>query len=357
MRATHRPSSLPSARSRALTVGPALAIALLSIAASLSAQAPQWRSFSSSADRFQALFPVEPQVSKNSVPVGNDTFELRSYEADTGSSSLYVGVCDYGAKGAAANPDEMLTSAKKGAVDHMSAHILAEKKITLGSSPGVEFQAENDNLHFTARMYMAGGVLYQTMVATPLNEKFADTARFLDAFELLPSNGPAATAGPDAGPASLAAADWKQYRYAGDGFTAWFPSPPALQDQKINTEGGLVDLRTYVVENTSGTLIAAVCDYGAAAAGKDPDVLLEDARNGAVDNLKGHLASEKKIALGAYHGIEFEADSDAAHVSVRIYLAGTTLYQMIAASPANARSADTARFLDSFQLIPPRAAH
>jgi hypothetical protein len=251
----------------------------------------------------------------------------------------------------------MLTSAKKGAVDHMSAHILAEKKITLGSSPGVEFQAENDNLHFTARMYMAGGVLYQTMVATPLNEKFADTARFLDAFELLPSNGPAATAGPDAGPASLAAADWKQYRYAGDGFTAWFPSPPALQDQKINTEGGLVDLRTYVVENTSGTLIAAVCDYGAAAAGKDPDVLLEDARNGAVDNLKGHLASEKKIALGAYHGIEFEADSDAAHVSVRIYLAGTTLYQMIAASPANARSADTARFLDSFQLIPPRAAH
>jgi hypothetical protein len=262
-------------------------------------------------------------------------------------------VCDYGAKGAAANPDEMLASAKQGAVDHMSAHIVAEKKIALGSKPGVEFQAESDKLHFTARMYMAGGVLYQTMVATPLNEKYADTARFLDSFELLPPDGP----GPAAGPDTAAAADRKQYRYGGDGFSAWFPSPPVLQNQKINTEGGPVDLRTYVVENPPGALIAAVCDYGTAAAGKDPDVLLEDARKGAVDNLKGHLASEKKIALGAYHGIEFEADSDTAHVSARVYLVGTTLYQMIVASPANARSADTARFLDSFQLIPPRAAN
>jgi len=342
MRSTHR------ARSLSFKLIFPLAIALLSIGALLPAQAPPWKSFGSPADGFRAQFPVEPAVSKNSVPVGGNSFELRSYEAETGSTSLYVGVCDYGAAGAAADPQQMLSSAKKGAVDHMGAHILTEKKITLGSAPGsapgLEFQAESDKLHFTARMYVAAGVLYQTMVATPLNERFADTTRFLDSFELLPSNRPAPVA------------EWKQYRYADDGFSASFPAAPALEKQTITTEAGPVELRTYVVENSTGALITAVCDYGPGAAGKDPDDLLENAKKGAVSNIKGQLTREKKIALGSYHGVEFEADGESAHVSVRVYLVGTTLYQMIVASPANAQSPETARFLDSFELIPHRQA-
>jgi hypothetical protein len=345
MRSTHRARSL----SFSLCL---LVAATLSTVLPVRAQAPQWKPFSSPTDGFRAQFPVDPEVSKNSVPVGNDSFELRSYEADAGSTALYVGVCDYGAKGAAADPEEMLASAKKGAVDHMAAHILTEKKITLGSgtgsAPGVEFQAESDKLHFTARMYVAAGVLYQTMVATPLSEKFADTARFLDSFELLPTNRPA--------PAPAPIADWKQYRYADDGFSASFPAAPALEKQTITTEAGPVELRTYVVENATGALITAVCDYGPTAAGKDPDDLLENAKKGAVSNIKGQLTSEKRIVLGSYHGVEFEADGESAHVSVRVYLVGTTLYQMIVASPGKAPSPETARFLDSFELIPHRPA-
>ena len=131
-----------------------------------------------------------------------------------------------------------------------------------------------------------------------------------------------------------------------------FPSAPIAGKQNISTTAGTVELRTYSAQDSSAELVAAVCDYGATASGKDPDVILDGAEKGAIGNFKGHMVSEKKITLGANHGIAFEADSDSAHLSARIYLAGTTLYQVVVASPLNVPYADTARFLDSFQLLP-----
>jgi hypothetical protein len=321
----------------------------LLLATALVAQTAQWRSFGSPTDGFRALFPAEPEVSRTNVPVGNGSVELRSYVAEAGSTALYIGVCDYGTNGAARNPEELLTNAKYGAVDHANAHILSEKKIGIGTGngdprPGVEFEAESDKLHFTVRMFVVDGVLYQTMVATPLNEKFTDTVRFLDSFEPLPQ-ARAVAAAPSPTP------DWQTYRYPLEGFSADFPFLPSMAKQSISTDAGEIELRTYVAEDSSTALIAAVCDYGASAAGKDPETLLEGAKKGAINNLKAQLASEKTIELGSHHGIEFEADSDSVHVSARIYLAGAMLYQTIVASPLHARYAGTARFLDSFQVL------
>lgn len=319
----------------------AIALGFVSLAVPAFAQALTWQPYSNTTDGFKALFPSDPEVSKNNVPVGGQNFELRSYEAQSGNTALYVGVCDYGAKGASANPDDILKSAKDGAVQHMSAHILTEKTMALGASHGVEFVAESDKFHFTSRMYMAGGVLYQTMVISPIGETFADSARFLDSFALLPR--------PQAPPAPLA--EWKPYSYPAAGFSASFPSQPVIEKQSVPTDAGAFDLQTYQAEDASSTLIAAVCDYGSSASGKDPDALLEGAKQGAVNNIKAHITSEKKITLGANHGIAFEADSDSAHISARIYLVGNTLYQTIVASPASTPYADSGRFFDSFQLI------
>jgi hypothetical protein len=173
--------------------------AVLSMASPVAAQTAQWRPFAAPADGFQVLFPSPPEVSKNSVPAGGDTYELRSYVAEVGSAALYVGVCDYGARNRTADPGEILANAEKGALEHMAAHILSEKKITLDTGPGgtahaatshgIEFEAENDKMRFTTRMYVAAGALYQVMVTSPLNEKFADTARFLDSFQLIDRRG------------------------------------------------------------------------------------------------------------------------------------------------------------------------
>jgi hypothetical protein len=332
-------------RTRNLRFAPALvtSLTLILLAAGLDAQTSQWQAFGTSAEGFHAMFPSQPEVSKSSIPVGSETFELRSYVAEVGPTALFVAVCDYGANGAAGDPQEMLTSAKNGAVDHMKGHILSERKITLDSNPGVEFEAESDTLHFTARIYMVDGVLYQTMVAKPLDEKFADTARFLDSFQLLPR--------PHTQPVQAIAPDWKPFVYASDGFSVFFPSQPKAEKQNVSNVAGTFELRTYVAEDSTTSLIAAVCDYGPIAAGKDPAAVLDDAKKGAINNIKGQLVSEKKITLGANPGVEFEADSDSAHVSARIYLVGSVLYQTIIASPLNVKYADVGRFLDSFKLV------
>ncbi|MGO9338886.1 MAG: hypothetical protein ACLPY1_15415 [Terracidiphilus sp.] len=331
----------------------ALGLALLWLASALAAQPPPWRSFDSSTDGFRAEFPSVPEVSKNSVPAGGNSFELRSYVVAAGSTSLYIGVCDYGAKGAAAEPETMLSSAKQGAVEHMGAHILGEKKIALDAAPGIEYEAESDTLHFSVRMYIAGSVLYQVMVSSPVNERFPDAARFLDSFQLAPRPGAQVIA--LAAPAP--AADWKPFASPADGFSASFPSAPIAVKKSVSTGAGTVELRTYSARDSSAEFIAAVCDYGTTAAGKDPGIILESAEKGAVSSIKGHLVSEKKISLGASSGVAFEAENDSAHLSARIYLAGNMLYQVIVASPLSAPYADTARFLDSFQLLPPQATH
>ena len=356
MRTIHKTPSLPGPPLCPLPgpllcrlLGPLLcsllaALGLLSPAATASAQTASWQPYSNADDGFRATYPSAPEISKATVPVGQDSYELRSYTAEAGSTELYIGVCDYGPKGAAADPDAVLKSAKDGAVQHMTAHILTEKKITLeasqGVSHGVEFVAENDKLHFTTRMYFAGGVLYQTMVISPLGESFADSTRFLDSFAILPRPQAAAPA-----------ADWKPYPYPADGFSASFPFAPKPDKQSVPTDGGAFDLHTYQVDDAGGTLIAAVCDYGASAKDKDPDSLLDSAKSGAVSNIKGRLTSEKKITLGVNHGVAFEADSENAHISARIYLVGTTLYQMIVAAPNDSPYVERLRFLDSFQLI------
>jgi hypothetical protein len=324
----------------------ALILSLLPLAASLAAQAPQWKPFANAADGFKAEFPADPETSKDSVPVGATSFELHSYVAESGSTAVYVGVCDYGAKGLAGDPEALLASAKTGAMENQKAHILTEKKITLDSNPGVAFEAESDKLHFTARMYVAAGVLYQTMVATPLTEKFPDTARFLDSFQLTPR--PASTV---PATAAVTAADWKTYPYPADGFSASFPSQPQFEKQNVPTDAGTVEYHSYTAEDASATLIAGVTDFGAVLAGKDPDAILQGAKNGAVTNSKGRLISEKPITLATNHGLAFDLDNDSAHVTVRVYLVGTSIYEMIVASPLRSNYAGTTRFLDSLQLI------
>jgi len=330
----------------------ALAVAFLWLASALAAQTTPWEPFDSSADGFQAQFPSAPEVTKNSVPAAGNTYELRSYLVQAGSAALYIGVCDYGAKGAAADPDAMLMSAKEGAVEHMGAHILSENNIALDAAKGVAYEAESDTLHFSVRMYIAGGVLFQAMVSSPLNDRFADTARFLESFHLLPR--PSAEA---AAPGTPTPQDWKPFAYPADGFSAVFPSAPVAAKQSITSDAGTVELHTYTVEDSSAELIAAVCDYAGTAAGKDPDVILDSAEKDAIGNIKGHLVSDKKIALGVNHGVAFEADNESSHISARSYLVGATLYQLIVASPLNVPYANAARFLDSFKLLPPQAAH
>jgi hypothetical protein len=86
-------------------------------------------------------------------------------------------------------------------------------------------------------------------------------------------------------------------------------------------------------------------------AGKSPDDLLQGGKEGALNNTQTHLVREKKISLDGHPGLEFEAENDTLHAFVRIYLVGTTLYEVIAVYPVSKPYGQTAKFLDSFRFV------
>jgi hypothetical protein len=145
--------------------------------------------------------------------------------------------------------------------------------------------------------------------------------------------------------------DWKSYSYPADGFQASYPSAPEISKKDIPTEAGSFELRTYTAEVGSAALFIGVCDYGPKTSGRDPKELLQGVKNGALQNSSSHLTSEKAITLGNYPGVEFQAVSDVAQYTVRIYLVGSILYQILVVAPLDKPCADTTRFLDSLQLI------
>ena len=187
----------------------------------------------------------------------------------------------------------------------------------------------------------------QSRIALPLALAFAVLAA---------ATLPAQTTTPVAGPQPAPASHWQPYTYPADGFKASFPVQPGTDKKTIPTPAGSFEMRSYLAMDGSAALIISVCDYGAAAAGKDPDALLQGAKNGALQNSQSHLVSERKLTLGANPGLEFEAESEAIHTTDRIYIVGTTLYLVQVSAPITQPYAQAQRFLDGFQLIARTAA-
>lgn len=151
-----------------------------------SAQPPVWKSYSYPVDGFSATYPSVPDIQKKDVPTDAGTFQLRSYIGTDGEVAMFVGICDYGSKTDGKNPDDLLQGAKNGALQNSNSHLLSETKTTLGIYHGLTFESESDQAHFSARIYMVGSTLYQTLVVSPLGKPYAGTARFLDSFQLIP---------------------------------------------------------------------------------------------------------------------------------------------------------------------------
>ena len=159
--------------------------AVLCLAMALTACAQEWKIYPYAPDGFSASFPSEPELKKTDVPSDAGSFELRYYLAQAGQVALFVGVCDYGAAIANRNPDEFLQDSKTGSLEKSKSHLVSERPITLGIYHGLAYESENESVHFSARIYVAGTTLYQTLVVSPLGEPYPETARFLDSFQFI----------------------------------------------------------------------------------------------------------------------------------------------------------------------------
>lgn len=150
------------------------------------ASAAQWQTYSYPAEGFKAGFPVQPGQEKKTIPTPSGNFEMRSYMALDGSAALIISICDYGSPAAGKDPGALLQGAKNGAIQNSQSHLVSERKLTLGAATGLEFQAENEAIHTTDRLFFVGTTLYQVQVSAPIAQPYAQAQRFLDGFQFIP---------------------------------------------------------------------------------------------------------------------------------------------------------------------------
>jgi hypothetical protein len=149
------------------------------------ALAPEWKTYSYFSEGFSADFPSQPTMQKQNVQIEKGSVEVRAYLATEGEAALLVEVCDYGSAVAGRDPDSILEGAQNGSITNVKGHLIQGKRINFGIYHGVEFETDNDTLHFITRIYLVGSTLYQTLTATPLGQAYASSTRFMDSFQLI----------------------------------------------------------------------------------------------------------------------------------------------------------------------------
>jgi len=148
------------------------------------------------------------------------------------------------------------------------------------------------------------------------------------------------------------AQELRPYNFSSAGFRVSFPAPPKSSTKGVDTEAGKVEMHLYSVDLSNTSLFVATSDFGISVAGKDPNVILDGARQGALSNTGCHQISSKTISLDGYRGVEFEGENQTAHLTARIYMVDSVLYQVMVATPLGKPYPYTTRFLNSFKLIP-----
>jgi uncharacterized caspase-like protein len=135
-------------------------------------------------------------------------------------------------------------------------------------------------------------------------------------------------------------------------FTVTFPGgSPKLDTQTVNLKGGgtstLYEFWTEL-ENNNVSYMMMYNDYSAEYVKGDPQATLATTRDGAVNGKK--LLSDMAISLNGVPGREFTAKDDTWNYTVRQFLHGKRLYQLIIVSSDAHPATQTSAFLDSFRI-------
>ncbi len=143
--------------------------------------------FYSKDGNFKVNFTGEPKVSNEPIPteIGNIDMYMFMYEKSATEIEM-IAYSDYpSAMVEASNPDDLLTGAKKGAVQNINATITNEEKIEFDGNPGYEFKADNGSYYLYYKIFLKDNRLYQIAImrdgSAPTDEAVEN---FIGSFEL-----------------------------------------------------------------------------------------------------------------------------------------------------------------------------
>lgn len=154
-------------------------------------------------------------------------------------------------------------------------------------------------------------------------------------------------------------AGWRSFAPKDDSFTVALPFAPIEKKQQLKApeSDGMIDVSLYLCESVKagmneGTLVVGVSEYPAALVQGGEEKRLKHARDGAVQNAKGKLFHERKIALAGNPGRELWIDiGEEKTIHIRLFAVKQRLYQTMAIGTKDfIETKEVAAFMDSFKL-------
>jgi hypothetical protein len=147
---------------------------------------------------------------------------------------------------------------------------------------------------------------------------------------------------------------WKTFVSNDKAFTVHFPTEPNRESDVLNPPSGKVELIQYTSKHKDILYAVMYGDYSSnALVGMTSEQLLDNARNGAVENVQGKLLSEVIISKGNYPGREITVKVEPNTVlTAQIILKENRVYQLLVVTPSDKLFTSQRReFFDSFKIL------
>jgi hypothetical protein len=301
----------------------------------------EWTDYEDPDGRFRASFRGKPQ--RQTTQVLNPKLGMVSFdicEAKEDGQSMAVIEVTLGARAGPPLPaDQVLDELRDAHVRRQSGQITSEKAINLEGLPGREVviatarQGTATLRYFTydGKYFVVGS---QGLQGTPPP---ADTARFFESFR-------------------FRSVDWLTFAPSGGRFSARFPKTPQQSTNPLPGPRGQVQETVHRFAREDATFSVGVADYdGPAGQGVTMDQVLASLRDNALRSSGARVMTEQPISLGIAGGREVVAElPNRAQVRFRWIAHNRRVYSVgvVGLKPGQLPAEDTAKFLESFKILP-----
>jgi hypothetical protein len=326
---------------------------------------PNWQNFQSSEGGFSVEFPTAPE---SQVWTGRDDDFGQVYRGVFTSTyqnmtyRVYYTVVS-GGLGQFGTPDQILEMVRDGAVKDYKAKVLSSKPGSLGNYAGLEYSLDAPDSKalpgggvIQSRVYLINDRIYAVEHLGPKrNSLLPDIKKFLDSFQVsgvakLPTPLPAAASD------VTAPEGWQDFIAQKDGFSVLLPDNPK---REVISNDKTMEVVSYLAQaGLDGYSVLSFNLKDPALAKARPEVLLDVVKESILTGQQAVVLSETPIQLGPYAGYELlikqpksKEQPAEGQILMRLYLANTHLYAVMAITLGKDTPPEVAPFLDSFKVI------
>lgn len=146
----------------------------------------------------------------------------------------------------------------------------------------------------------------------------------------------------------------KEFKCEEGNFSVMMPGTPSKEIKDVPTAVGKVQLIMYMAGTGNEVYMASYSDYPEEfAKAADVDSVLQGAKTGAVQNVKGELISEENIKLQDIQGLLFNITvPEKAHMRCKIFLKANRMFQFMIISPVSGSYSEAQlKFLESPKFL------